>query len=73
MKTKIEIKSTFESVLFECEKEDNTIKDTIIEAVKSGANLSGANLTGAYLNGAKIDKSYAYHIIPDFYILKIPY
>ena len=36
-----------------------------------GANLNGAYLTGAYLRGAKIDKSYAYHIIPDFYILKM--
>ncbi len=36
-----------------------------------GANLNGADLTGAYLRGAKIDKSYAYHIIPDFYILKM--
>ena len=35
------------------------------------ANLNGADLTGAYLRGAKIDKSYAYHIIPDFYILKM--
>ena len=33
MKTKIEIKSVFGSVLFELEKEDNTIKDTIIEAL----------------------------------------
>ena len=52
MKTKIEIKSIFGSVLFELEKEDNTIKDTIIEAVKRGADLSGADLSGAYLRGA---------------------
>ena len=69
MKTKIEIKSVFGSVLFELEKEDNTIKDTIIEAVKRGANLRcanlryadlgyadlrGANLRGANLRGADL-------------------
>ena len=42
METKIEIKSVFGSVLFELEKEDNTIKDTLIEAIKSDANLSSA-------------------------------
>ena len=47
MKTKIEIKSVFESVLFEFEKENNTIKDTVAEAVKNGANLRDANLCGA--------------------------
>jgi hypothetical protein len=64
MKTKIQIKSVFGKVLFEFEKEDNTIKDTLIEAIKlgadlsradlSGANLSGANLSGAYLSGANL-------------------
>ena len=58
MKTRIEIKSVGRSVLFEFEKENNTIKDTIIEAVKSGADLrcaylSGADLSGADLSGAK--------------------
>jgi hypothetical protein len=53
MKTKIEIKSVFGSVLFELEKEDNTIKDTIIEAVKRGADLGYADLRGADLRGAK--------------------
>ena len=54
MKTKIEIKSVFGSVLFELEKEDNTIKDTIIEAVKRGANLRDADLLGADLRGADL-------------------
>ena len=44
MKTKIEIKSIWGSVLFSYEKEDNTIKDTLEEAINSGANLRGANL-----------------------------
>ena len=64
MKTKIEIKSVFGSVLFEFEKENNSIKDTLIEAVKSGADLGGAylgdadlgdaDLRGAYLRGADL-------------------
>ena len=54
MKTKIEIKTVFGNVLFEHEKENNTIKDTLIEAVKRGANLRGANLRGAYLRGADL-------------------
>ena len=53
--TKIQIKSRWTgSVLFELEKEYNTIKDTLTEAVKSGANLSGANLSGANLSGANL-------------------
>ena len=50
---KIQIKSRyFGLVLFEYEKENNTIKDTLIEAVKKGADLTGADLTGADLTGA---------------------
>ena len=52
MEVKIEIKSIFDSVLFEYSKENNTIKDTVEEAVRRGANLRGANLGGAYLRGA---------------------
>ena len=53
-KVKIQIKSIFGNVLFEYEKEDNTIKDTLVEAVKGGANLSDAYLRGAYLRGADL-------------------
>jgi len=55
---KIEIKSKFTgSIIFEYSKEGNTIKDTVIEAVKKradlrGADLGGADLSGAYLSGA---------------------
>ena len=49
MKTKIEIKSVFGNVLFEYEKENNTVKDTLIEAVRKGAYLGGADLGGADL------------------------
>lgn len=47
MKIKIDIKSVFGNVLFSFEKENNTIKDTLVEA-----NLEDANLEGAYLEGA---------------------
>jgi hypothetical protein len=54
MKTKIEIKSNFGKLLFEFEKENNTVKDTVIEAVKTGADLRGADLRGADLTGADL-------------------
>ena len=54
-KIKIQIKSRFTgSVLFEYEKENNTIKDTVVEAVKSGADLGGADLRSADLYGADL-------------------
>ena len=43
MKTKIEIKSVFGKVLFEYEKEENTVKDTLMKAIESGADLSDAD------------------------------
>ena len=54
MKTKIEIKSVWGSILFEYEKENNSVKDTLIEAVKRDANLRGADLYGADLRGADL-------------------
>ena len=51
---KIQIKSRWGSVLFEYEKENNTIKDTLIEAVKKCADLRGADLSGADLRGADL-------------------
>ena len=52
---KIEIKNRWTGkVLFEYEKEDNTIKETVVEAVKNGANLRGAYLRGAYLRDANL-------------------
>ena len=44
---KIQIKSIWGEVLFEYEKENNTLKDTLEEAVKQGASLNGASLYGA--------------------------
>ena len=64
MKIKIQIKSVLGKLLFELEKEDNTIKDTLQQAVRDGAslvraNLDGASLYGANLYGAKeLDKAY---------------
>ena len=47
MKIKIDIKSVFGNVLFSFEKENNTIKDTLVEANLEGAYLRGADLEGA--------------------------
>ena len=54
MKTKIEIKSIYGSVLFSYESENNTLKETLLEAIKSGADLSYANLRGADLSYANL-------------------
>ena len=51
-KVKIQIKSIFGDVLFEYEKENNTLKDTLKKAIKSGADLRWADLSGADLSGA---------------------
>ena len=53
MKIKIQIKSVSGKVLFELEKENNTIKETLEQAVKENANLRNANLEYANLNNAK--------------------
>ena len=58
-KIKIEIKNRFTGeILFEYEKENNTTKDTLIKAIKEGANLEGANLRGANLEGANLYGAY---------------
>ncbi len=57
MKTKIQIKSIFGTVLFEFEKEDNTVKDTVVEANLRGANLTGADLSEANLTGADLSEA----------------
>ena len=55
----LQIKNRFTgSLIFEYESENNTIKETLLEAVKAkadlyGANLRCANLYGANLRGAK--------------------
>ena len=63
-KVKFEIKNRWTgSILFEYEKEDNTLKKTVEEAVREGANLEGADLggadlEGAYLGGANLEGAY---------------
>ncbi|CAB4219586.1 hypothetical protein UFOVP1615_51 [uncultured Caudovirales phage] len=47
---KIEIKSIFGNVLFEYDCEDNTIRKTLEQAIKSSANLSSADLSSANLD-----------------------
>jgi len=55
MKIKIEIKSWLSgAVLFEFEKENNTIKDTVCEANLRGADLREADLYEADLYGANL-------------------
>ena len=54
MKTKIKIKSVFGKVLFSYEKENNTIKDTLEEAVRSNADLRNADLGNADLRNADL-------------------
>ena len=55
MKLKIEIKNRFTGkILFEFETENNTVKTTLLEAIKQGADLRGANLQGANLQGANL-------------------
>ena len=68
MKTKIQIKSILGKVLFEYEKENNSVKDTLIEAIRTNiylqdadlqdADLRGADLQGAYLRGADLRGAY---------------
>ena len=50
---KIKILNRYDdSILYEYKCDDNTIKKTLIKAVKTGADLREADLTGAYLRGA---------------------
>lgn len=51
---RIEIKSIFGEVLFEYEKENNTIKDTLEKAVEQGVSLRAADLRIANLCEANI-------------------
>jgi len=52
---KIEIKSRFTGeVLFSHEAEKNSVKITLLEAIKAKANLREANLRGADLRGANL-------------------
>ena len=53
--TKIKIQNRWTGdILFEHEKENNTVKGTVIEAVRNGVSLRGADLRGADLRGADL-------------------
>ena len=58
MKIRIDIKSIFGDVLFSSEKENNTIKDTLVEAYLKGAYLKDAYLIDAYLKDAYLKDAY---------------
>ena len=52
---KIEIRNRWTgSVVFEYTKEGNTITETVLDAIRRGADLCGANLCGADLYGANL-------------------
>ena len=51
---KIEIKSTFGTLLFTHECDENTIRKTVEKAIAEDANLIGANLIGANLRDANL-------------------
>ena len=61
MKIKIQIKSVSGKVLFELEKENNTIKETLEQAVKENANLEYANLRNANLRNANLRNANLYN------------
>ena len=54
MLVKIQIRSIFGKVLFELEKENNTIRETLEEAVKNNTDLYNANLRNVNLDGANL-------------------
>ena len=58
MKIKIDIKSVFGNVLFSFEKENNTIKDTLVEAYLEDADLEDAYLEDADLGNAYLEDAY---------------
>ncbi len=51
---KIKIKHRNGSVIFAHDEDENTIKKTVLAAIKEGANLRGADLSGADLRGANL-------------------
>jgi uncharacterized protein YjbI with pentapeptide repeats len=65
---KIQIKSILGSVLFEHEKENNTLRDTITELLKKfkgeiikGANLSNCDLSDLDFSNSQFDNSQFYN------------
>lgn len=63
-KIKIQIKSVFGDVLFEYEKENNTIKDTVEESVRQNISLVRASLVRASLARASLARAKDVPYIP---------
>ena len=57
MKINIQIKSIYGKLLFEFEKEDNTIKETVLEAINQSADLQSANLRYTDLQYANLQSA----------------
>ena len=57
MKINIQIKSIYGKLLFEFEKEDNTIKETVLEAINQSADLQSANLRYTDLQSANLQSA----------------
>ena len=57
MKKKIELRSIYGNVLFSWESENNTQRETILEALKQKADLSYANLSYADLRSADLSSA----------------
>jgi len=54
---KIEIRSIFGNLLFEYTKENNTVRDTVLEAIEQKADLSSADLRYANLRYADLSSA----------------
>ena len=58
---KLDIKNRFtDEIIFSFECGGNTIKTTVLEAIRSNADLSGAYLSGADLSGADLSGAYLF-------------
>jgi hypothetical protein len=56
---KIEIRNRWsDAVIYTYEADGATMRDAVLAARESGANLSGADLSGAYLSGANLSGAY---------------
>ena len=56
-KIKIEIKSIYGNVLFSWESENNTQRETILEAIRQNADLRSADLSSADLSYANLSSA----------------
>ena len=72
MTIKLQIRNRWTgSVLFEYEKEDNTIKETLLAAIRAGSNLRGSDLRDSDLRGSDLRGSDLTPIKDDFFAVLI--